>query len=308
MYAHRIKETTQTVGTGDLVLNGSLAGYRRFSYATLTPARIHYLIEWDGGFEVGFGEFDGQDRISRLFIISNSVSGKTGDFEELGNTGQPFNLPAGIKTVSLIAPAAGYVACSPALAGDALSDFNAAPRAPGARSTAAGWGAFADGHDSVALGFGARAWPKGSIRLGYGDALSPNSLSFGTLFDDPADGPFQSADSEFVVSECIVQPALQGELAGPAFPVEDQAWVGEVKLLCIVEPQMLMIKCDVCVFNEAISVGQISTVFGSLPIQNQDISFSVDGVLGSRLIIQNNQPGQMRVGVVWTGLRLGWWG
>lgn len=304
MYAHRIKETTETVGTGDLVLSGAPVGYRRFSFATSSPARVHYLIEWDGGFEIGFGEFDGQNRISRLFVTSDSASARGGeDFGELAGTGQPFLLPVGTKTVSLISPAAGSVACPPALPGDLMSDLNCAPRASGERSTAAGWGAFAAERDSVALGFGAVAGREGSIRLGNGASRSPNSLSFGAAWAYPDLNVGQSADGEFVVSECIILPALQGEIAGP-FVGTDEAWFGDLKLICVAASASSMIKCDLCVVNGEVSVSQISTVFGSFAIPSQDISFTLASG-GLRMIVINNQLGSMRISALWSGIWLG---
>lgn len=85
----RVAETTATTGTGSLTLAGAInAAHRSFAdqYGAGT-SWCYYVIEWGGGFEIGRGQFNGSDTLTRAEIIRSS------------NGDAVVNLPAGAKTV-----------------------------------------------------------------------------------------------------------------------------------------------------------------------------------------------------------------
>ena len=85
----RVAEITTTTGTGSLLLAGAPnAAFRSFAahFGEGTTATF-YVIEWDGGFEIGLGSFNGTNTLTRGTIIRSS------------NSDAIVSLPAGSKTV-----------------------------------------------------------------------------------------------------------------------------------------------------------------------------------------------------------------
>lgn len=89
LYPLRVAETTTTTGTGTLTLAGvPNAAYRSFAAQLGAGAsRVRYVIEWDGGFELGIGAFNGTDQMTRAKVIRSS------------NADAIVSLPPGAKTV-----------------------------------------------------------------------------------------------------------------------------------------------------------------------------------------------------------------
>ena len=85
----RVAETTATTGTGSLTLAGAIdAAHRSFANQYGAGSSwCYYVIEWDGGFEIGRGQFNGSDTLTRAEIIRSS------------NGDAVVNLSAGAKTV-----------------------------------------------------------------------------------------------------------------------------------------------------------------------------------------------------------------
>ena len=75
--ADRVKETTITTGTSDLVLGGAFGGFRTFSNAIGNGNSTYYGIESsDGDYEVGIGTYtSASNTLSRDTVISSSNSG-----------------------------------------------------------------------------------------------------------------------------------------------------------------------------------------------------------------------------------------
>ncbi|MCA3335758.1 MAG: hypothetical protein INF55_13380, partial [Roseomonas sp.] len=54
--AYRAKQSTDTAGTGTLVLSAAASNARSFQAAFGAAARrIQYCIQWSTGFEIGYG-------------------------------------------------------------------------------------------------------------------------------------------------------------------------------------------------------------------------------------------------------------
>jgi microcystin-dependent protein len=113
--AYRAKQSTDTAGTGTLVLNGASSNARSFQAAFgAATRRIQYCISWQTGFEIGLGDFDGGSpgSLTRATILASS------------NSGGLVALPAGTKDVfSVVDPAAREVIAIAATANLALADI-----------------------------------------------------------------------------------------------------------------------------------------------------------------------------------------
>lgn len=306
MFAHRIKESSVSSGIGTMTLLGAVALHKPFSSATNSPAGVYYLIEYATGYEIGFGEFNGVNQLTRDLVVSSSLnSSPVGIFEESSASGLALvDLPPGEKTVSLIAAAMSFIAAPPGLPGE--GDVRG-PLASGKRSMAAGVGAVADVDDSIAMGFGAWAVHPGAIRFGNGDTKSPDSFTWGGQLAYAA-GPGQYVDSESTLAECIVgAPAFQGVLRGPRVG-SDECWSGTVKV-CVVQPAGVYVcEADVVVVNSVLNVSQFKIIFNDgLDIL---LSFSLSDLGADQRqaatgLIQLGSAG--RVFAQFTGARLGWW-
>jgi hypothetical protein len=99
--AFRAKQSTDTTGTGTLVLNAAATNARSFNAAFGASARrIMYCISWSTGFEIGYGDFDGgtPGSLTRATVLASS------------NAGSLVTLPAGTKDVfAVFEPAAREV-------------------------------------------------------------------------------------------------------------------------------------------------------------------------------------------------------
>jgi hypothetical protein len=99
--AFRAKQSTDTAGTGTLVLNAAATNARSFNAAFGASARrIMYCISWSTGFEIGYGDFDGSTpgSLTRATVLASS------------NAGSLVTLSAGTKDVfAVFEPAAREV-------------------------------------------------------------------------------------------------------------------------------------------------------------------------------------------------------
>jgi hypothetical protein len=113
--AFRAKQSTDTIGTGTLVLNAAATNARSFNAAFGASARrIMYCISWATGFEIGYGDFDGgtPGSLTRATVLASS------------NAGSLVTLPAGTKDVfAVFDPAAREVISISATATLALADL-----------------------------------------------------------------------------------------------------------------------------------------------------------------------------------------
>lgn len=113
--ALRAKQSTDTSGTGTLVLNAAASNARSFQAAFgNTSRRILYMIQWATGFEYGLGDFDGGNpgSLTRATVLASS------------NSDALVTLPAGTKDVfSVIDPAAHEVISIASTATLALADI-----------------------------------------------------------------------------------------------------------------------------------------------------------------------------------------
>jgi len=95
--ADRVKETTDTVGTGTLSLNGPVTDFRAFTAAVGNNNTCYYCAELSGGdeWEVGIGTVrDGDpDTLERDTVLSSS------------NAGGKVPFSAGEKEVFVVYPA-----------------------------------------------------------------------------------------------------------------------------------------------------------------------------------------------------------
>ena len=113
--AYRAKQSTETAGTGTLVLSPAASNARSFQAAFGAAARrIQYCIQWSTGFEIGYGDFDGGSpgALTRATILASS------------NAGGLVSLPAGTKDVfCVVDPAAREVIAISGTANLALADL-----------------------------------------------------------------------------------------------------------------------------------------------------------------------------------------
>ena len=76
LVADRVAETTAVVGVGTLTLLGAMAGYRAFTSAFSTGAKVRYCITDNVDWEVGRGTFTtAGTTLSRDVIEASSNSG-----------------------------------------------------------------------------------------------------------------------------------------------------------------------------------------------------------------------------------------
>ena len=88
----RVQETTSTVGTGTLTLDGALDGFQTFSSAVGNGNTTYYAISGGSQWEVGIGTVSA-GTLARTTILASS------------NGGSVVNLSAGIKNVFCTQPA-----------------------------------------------------------------------------------------------------------------------------------------------------------------------------------------------------------
>jgi len=113
--AYRAKQSTNTTGTGTVVLNAAETNARNFSAAYgASSRRIMYMIAWQTGYEFGLGDFDGgtPGNLTRATVLASS------------NAGALVTLAAGTKDVfAVFDPAAREVVSISATATLALADL-----------------------------------------------------------------------------------------------------------------------------------------------------------------------------------------
>ena len=92
--ADRVKETTNSTGTGAYALGGAAAGFQTFSAVTSNTDTVYYAISDNVDFEVGVGTYASSgNSISRTTILSSS------------NSGSAVNWGVGTKDIFLTYPA-----------------------------------------------------------------------------------------------------------------------------------------------------------------------------------------------------------
>jgi hypothetical protein len=92
--ADRVKETTNSTGTGTYALGGATAGFQAFSAVTSNTDTVYYAISDNINFEVGVGAYASSgNSISRTTILSSS------------NSGSAVNWGIGTKDIFLTYPA-----------------------------------------------------------------------------------------------------------------------------------------------------------------------------------------------------------
>jgi len=92
--ADRVKETTNSTGTGAYALGGASAGFQTFSAVTSNTDTVYYAISDNVEFEVGVGTYASSgNSISRTTILSSS------------NSGSAVNWGVGTKDIFLTYPA-----------------------------------------------------------------------------------------------------------------------------------------------------------------------------------------------------------
>jgi hypothetical protein len=77
----RVKETSTTAGTGDLVLAGAVAGFQAFSALCANADTIFYAIYGATAWEVGYGTYNsGANSITRTKVLASSNAGALVNF------------------------------------------------------------------------------------------------------------------------------------------------------------------------------------------------------------------------------------
>jgi len=113
--AYRAKQSTDTAGTGTIVLNAAASNAQSFAAAFgASSRRVMYAISWTTGFEIGLGDFDGgtPGSLTRATVLRSS------------NSNALVALPAGTKDVfAVFEPAAREVVSFSATATLALADL-----------------------------------------------------------------------------------------------------------------------------------------------------------------------------------------
>lgn len=166
-----VQETTNSVGTGSLVLAGAAPGY--LSIASYGGGRACWRMTWGDQFELFYGEVtydevSGLYSLARLFVLANAAGPVQSE------TGQ-IDLPAGVKTLSLVASAASLVTQNDYLAaGFGYSQ----PSAIGDDGLAIGSDANAEEASSIAIGPG--AWASNELATAIATrSRGPGGVYFG---------------------------------------------------------------------------------------------------------------------------------
>jgi hypothetical protein len=113
--AYRAKQSTDTTGTGTIVLNAAASNAQSFAAAFgASSRRVMYGIGWSTGYEIGLGDFNGGSpgSLTRATVLRSS------------NANALVSLPAGTKDVfAVFEPAAREVVSFSATATLALADL-----------------------------------------------------------------------------------------------------------------------------------------------------------------------------------------
>lgn len=78
----RVKETTNTAGTGDITLSGAVTGFQAFSDVLSVGQKTTYSIvdNLAGEYEVGEGTYSATNTLQRDRVYSSTNSGNKVDF------------------------------------------------------------------------------------------------------------------------------------------------------------------------------------------------------------------------------------
>jgi hypothetical protein len=95
----RVKESSDSTGTGAITLTGAFTGFQAFSAAMAIGDATYYTIANDstGEYEVGLGTYSALDTLTRVTVFSSS------------NSNAAVNFGAGPKVVFITAPAEQYI-------------------------------------------------------------------------------------------------------------------------------------------------------------------------------------------------------
>ncbi|WP_417451288.1 hypothetical protein [Kordiimonas sp.] len=75
MLANRVREFTNTEGTGDITLGGALRGHVRFADAFNAADEVSYVIEDGDNYEIGIGVLVDTDTLSRVSVQETLLAG-----------------------------------------------------------------------------------------------------------------------------------------------------------------------------------------------------------------------------------------
>jgi len=190
----RVRETTATVGTGNIVLGGAVAGFIPFSSVLSNTDTTFYAMIGGNQWEVGIGTYvSASNIIQRTTVLASSNSGSLVDFV------------SGTKNVVLTQPAERAVYVN----GTSVAASNSAtvPNSLLANSTITINGV------TIALGGSSSVVPAPNPLVNY--TLTSPTITGGTLTDNITQGTVVTANSAFDALR-ITQDG-----AGNAFVVED---------------------------------------------------------------------------------------
>lgn len=71
----RVRETSATVGTGDITLGGAVSGYQAFSTALAVGDTTFYAIVSGTEWETGLGTLTGASTLARTTVLESSSGG-----------------------------------------------------------------------------------------------------------------------------------------------------------------------------------------------------------------------------------------
>lgn len=191
--ADRVKETTTTIGTGNISLSGAVTGFKTFSSTVGVGNTTTYVITdaTGGQWEVGYGTLSGSTTLVRTQVFSNSM----------GNTNF-VNFSAGTKTVFVTMSAAprnnnvafgnnlGFfpqnyqyntvIGPNASVGADYATAVGQFAVANGSNGVAVGGGASAGGNSSTALGQQTSSGGNSSTAVGhFANAIGNSSISIG---------------------------------------------------------------------------------------------------------------------------------
>lgn len=200
LLAYRAKQSTDTSGTGTLVLNAAASNARSFQAAFGNASRrIPYMIQWANGFEYGLGDFDGGNpgSLTRATVLLSS------------NANALVTLPAGTKDVfTVFDPAANEIISIAATATLSLSDIGNTVVFTGASAATLNFPAIA----AVPVGAGFMVLNQGSAAL----TLDPNGAETingaATIVIQPQAGAFVRRISTGWLAQKMIGDAVNGNI------------------------------------------------------------------------------------------------
>ena len=194
--AYRAKQSTNTIGTGTLVLNAAETNARSFNAAFgASSRRILYMIQFATGYEFGLGDFDGGSpgNLTRATVLASS------------NANALVTLPGGTKDVfAVFDPAAREVISISATATLALADLGNAVVFTGASAATLNLPAVA----ASPLGAGWMVTNRGTATLTIDPTGAETINGANTLILAPT-------DSAFVLRDGSAWSAVRTSYGGP---------------------------------------------------------------------------------------------